>query len=145
MHFVLNILYIYCIMSIFHRQYQTVNSIKDKSVDEILAIERKEINTTKIINDDEFESLHPEQQEAIKYIASRKRVNRTNKIPYKNIAKDFKKLQIQNDEADNMVTLGQLHQIGTEMQKIAIKSPKTPGVKRGGKKTHRKRTYRRRR
>lgn len=132
-------------MSIFHRQYQTVNSIKDKSVDEILAIERKEINTTKIINDDEFESLHPEQQEAIKYIASRKRVNRTNKIPYKNIAKDFKKLQIQNDEADNMVTLGQLHQIGTEMQKIAIKSPKTPGVKRGGKKTHRKRTYRRRR
>lgn len=131
-------------MSIFNRQYQTVNSIKDKSVDEILAIERKEINTTKIINDDDFENLDHEHQDAVKYIASRKRVNRTNKIPYKNIAKDFKKLQKQNNAADDMVISEQLDQIGTEMKKLAIKSPKTPGFKRGGKKTRRKRSYRQR-
>jgi len=75
MSFNQNLLSIKYIMSIFNRQYQTANSIKDKTVDEILAIERKEINTTKIINDDDFENLTNIQQDAVKYIASRKRVN----------------------------------------------------------------------
>ena len=126
-----------------HRQYETVNSIKDKTVEEILSIGRKEINTTNITDDDDFQNLDPIQQEAIKYIASRKRVERTNGIPYKNIWNDFKKTQKQKQEASDLVTLEQLNQIGTDMKIAAIRGPKTPGSKtpgskRGGKKTHRK-------
>jgi hypothetical protein len=71
----------------------------------------------------------------VKYIASRKRVNRTYKIPYKNIAKDFETLQKQKKTVDNMVILEKLDQNYTEMKKL---------TKRGGKKTRRKRSYRQR-
>ena len=72
------------------RPYETVDSIKDMTVEEILSIEPHQINTTKIVDDPKFEKFNETKKNAVKYIATRKRVRRSNNTPYKNIVEGFK-------------------------------------------------------
>ena len=73
------------------RPYETVDSIKDMTVEEILSIDPKEISTTSIVEDPRFKQIDEMKQNAVKYIATRKRVKKSNDIPYENIVNDFKK------------------------------------------------------
>ena len=72
------------------RPYETVDSIKDMTVEEILSINPDQISTTEIVNDPKFKKMNEMKQNAVKYIATRKRVRRNNNIPYENIVEGFK-------------------------------------------------------
>ena len=83
--------------NLFGRQYETVASIKYLTLTQILNILPDQISTTKIIRDNEFKTLPPVFQKAVKYIKTRKDVLKQNNVPYENIENDFKKYKLQDN------------------------------------------------
>lgn len=92
--------------SLFARRYQTVQSIKPLSVEEILQLNPKDVKTKPILNDANFKKdLTEKQQKAFRTFAAYKRTSMpiTN-ITIRNYVKD-------NNEVDKMVFDAQIEHL----------------------------------
>jgi hypothetical protein len=150
--------------NLFGRQYETVESITNLKLEEILNIPPDQISTTKITNDPNFNRLSELKQDAVKYIATRKRLK--DKVPYDNIQVDFE-TKITSDakiseEVRDMVNEARIENLTDNTARIKdlndytkamkfgaqLPSPPTGSTlrrKEGGKKRSRKQRKQRRR
>jgi hypothetical protein len=133
----------------FGRQYETVASIKDLKLKEILNIQPDQISTNKIISDNEFKKLPPLFQEAVKYIRTRKNLMRTyNFPPYENIEIDFIRDKLPNREVNQLVDETALEidlRNQQEAFELAQMEKRRQALHEGGKKRSRKQRKQRRR
>jgi len=148
--------------NLFGRQYETVESITNLKLEEILNIPPDQISTTKITNDPNFNRLSELKQDAVKYIGTRKRLR--DKVPYGNIQVDFE-TKITSDakkseEVRDMINEARIENLTdntarikdlndyTKAMNLEAKLPSVPigsTRKNGGKKRSRKQRKQRRR
>ena len=133
----------------FGRQYETVASIKGLTLTQILNILPDQISTSKIIKDNEFKSLPPVFQKAVKYIKTRKDVLKQNNVPYENIEHDFIKNKLQDNREVSEVLDATSVGIDLKKQQEAFEldqmQKRRQALHEGGKKRSRKQRKQRRR
>ena len=135
--------------NLFGRQYETVASIKDLTLKQILNILPDQISTSKIIKDNEFKRLPPVFQKAVKYIKTRKDVLKQNNVPYENIEDDFKKNKLQDNR--EVSELLDATSVGIDLKKqqqafeLDQMEKRRQALHEGGKKRSRKQRKQRRR
>ena len=121
--------------SLFTRRYQTVQDIKQLSVEEILQLNPKDVKTNPILNDANFkEDLTEKQQKAFRTFAAYKRTS----IPItKTTIRNYLK---ENKEVDNMVFDTQIEHLNDlTFQRRVLDLTRARGTKKRRKGTKGKR------
>ena len=121
--------------SLFTRRYQTVQDIKQLSVEEILQLNPKDVKTNPILNDANFkEDLTEKQQKAFRTFAAYKRTS----IPItKTTIRNYLK---ENKEVDNMVFYTQIEHLNDlTFQRRVLDLTRARGTKKRRKGTKGKR------
>ena len=133
--------------NLFRRQYETVASIKDLTLKQILNILPDQISTSKIIRDNEFKTLPQVFQQAVKYIKTRKDVLKQNNVPYENIENDFKKYKLQdNREVSQLIDETSVGiDLNKQQEEFELRQIEERRKALGGKKRSRKQRKQRRR
>jgi hypothetical protein len=136
----------------FGRPYETVESITNLKLEEILNIPPDQISTTKITKDPNFNRLSDLKQDAVKYIGTRKRLKDT--VPYGDIQVDFETKitsdATKSEEVRDMINEVRIQNLNNYTKAMDLKA-KLPSVpigstrKNGGKKRSRKQRKQRRR
>jgi hypothetical protein len=128
--------------TLFKRPYTKVHDIEHLSVDQILQIPRNQISTTSIIEDDKFNTLSELQQDAVKYMASRKRLENNGILKYENILTSF----AHNKKTDRAVNdLVNITSVQNEQLQLDEIERRLRALHDGGKKRSRKQRKQRRR